>query len=488
MKRLPRPAAVAFRMKAIGPGCSSARGKALDSSIAMADDLTEARRRIVARRASATDLVERAIAVAQTPAATAAFVATSPAAARAAAAAADAAVAAGRDPGRLAGLAVSIKDLFDVEGEVTTAGSTVLRDAQPARTDAPAVARLRAAGAAFVGRTHMSEFAFSGIGLNPHVPLLANPATLALDPTPRVPGGSTSGGAASVASGAAWVALGSDTGGSIRIPAALHGLVGFKSTARLVPTAGAVPLSTTLDTVSAMTRSVRDAIVVHEVLAARTVRLERRPLAAWRFAVPGTVVLDHLDAAVARAFERSLATLSAAGARIATIALAPLAEVASINATGGFAPAEAWAFHRRWLAEREADYDPRVAMRIRRGEKMSAADYIDLIAARRDWIARMESALAGVDALLSPTVPILAPEIEPLVADDAAFFAANALLLRNPSIVILLDGCALSLPCHRADELPVGLTVWSSRDRDDLVLDAALAIESALAGGPGSHG
>jgi len=365
---------------------------------------------------------------------------------------------------------------------VTAAGSRILRDAAPANADAPAVARLRAAGGAFVGRTHMSEFAFSGVGLNPHVPVLANPATLALDPAPRVPGGSTSGGAASVAAGAAWLALGSDTGGSIRIPAALQGIVGFKSTARLVPAAGAVPLSTTLDTVSAMTRSVRDAIVAHEVIAARTVRLERRPLASWRCAVPSTVVLDSLDATVARAFERSLATLSAAGARLQTIELAPLADVASINATGGFSPAEAWAFHRRWLAEREAEYDPRVAMRIRRGEKMSAADYIDLLAARRDWIGRMEHALAGIDALLSPTVPIVAPEIAPLAADDAAFFAANALLLRNPSIVNLLDGCAISLPCHDADELPVGLTVWSTSGRDDAVLDVALAIESALAG------
>jgi aspartyl-tRNA(Asn)/glutamyl-tRNA(Gln) amidotransferase subunit A len=448
----------------------------------MADDLTEARRRIVAGDASARELVDRALATARTPAAAAAFVATSPAEAQAAADRADAAVAAGRDPGALAGLAVSIKDLFDVAGDVTAAGSAILRDSLPARSDAAAVARLREAGAAFVGRTHMSEFAFSGVGLNPHVPVLANPATLALDPTARIPGGSTSGGAASVATGAAWVALGSDTGGSIRIPAALQGIVGFKSTARLVPTAGAVPLSTTLDTVSAMTRSVRDAVVVHEVLAARKVAVERRPLDGWRFAVPSTIVLDGLDATVARAFERSLAALSAAGARIATLELAPLAEVASINATGGFAPAEAWAFHRRWLAEREADYDPRVALRIRRGEKMSAADYIDLIAARRDWIGRMVSALVDVDALLTPTVPVVAPSLAPLATDSDAFFAVNALLLRNPSIVNFLDGCALSLPCHAEGEFPVGLTVWSSAGRDDTVLGAGLAIESALAG------
>ena len=447
----------------------------------MADDLTAARRRIVAGAASARRLVEESLAAADAPAAAPAFVATSASAARAAADAADAAVAGGRDPGVLAGLAVSIKDLFDVAGEVTAAGSKILRDAPPATSDAPAVARLRAAGAAFVGRTHMSEFAFSGIGINPHLPQLANPATLALDPLPRAPGGSTSGGAASVAAGAAWVALGSDTGGSIRIPAALQGIVGFKSTARLVPTAGAVPLSTTLDTVSAMTRSVRDAIAVHEVLAARTVRLERRPLDAWRFAVPQTLVLDGLDATVARAFERSLAALSAAGARIATIPLAPLAELSAINATGGFAPAEAWAFHRRWIAERERDYDPRVAQRIRRGETMSAADYIDLLAARRDWIARVEAALQGVDALLTPTVPIVAPALAPLVNDDSAFFAANALVLRNPSVVNFLDGCALSVPCHDEGELPVGLMVWSSAGRDDAVLDAGSAIEAALA-------
>ena len=445
----------------------------------MADDLTAARRRIVAGAVSARHLVEEALAAAAAGAP--AFVATTPATARAAADAADAAVAAGRDPGALAGLAVSIKDLFDVAGEVTAAGSKILREAAPAARDAPAVARLRAAGAAFAGRTHMSEFAFSVIGINPHLPRLVNPATLALDPVARAPGGSTSGGAASVAAGAAWVALGSDTGGSIRIPAALQGIVGFKSTARLVPTAGAVPLSTTLDTVSAMTRSVRDAITVHEVLAARTVHLARRPLDTCRFAVPQTLVLDGLDATVARALERSLVALSAAGAQITTVALAPLAEVPAINASGGFAPAEAWAFHRRWIAEHERDYDPRVAQRIRRGAAMSAADYIDLVAARRDWIARMDAALSGFDALLTPTVPIVAPSLEPLVADDAAFFAANALVLRNPSVVNFLDGCALSVPCQDEGNLPVGLMVWSSGGRDDAVLDAGLAIEAALA-------
>jgi len=446
----------------------------------MSDDLTEARRQVLSRGTSAAAFIEQSIAAAGRGHVAPAFVATSFVSARASALVADHVVAAGRDPGPLAGLAVSVKDLFDVAGEVTAAGSTILADTPPAAVDAPAVTRLRGAGAALIGRTHMSEFAFSGVGLNLHHATLANVATLALDPVARVPGGSTSGGASSVAGGAAWAALGSDTGGSIRIPAALQGLVGFKSTASLVPAAGAVPLSTTLDTVSAITVSVRDAILLHQILADRRVALEHRPLAALTFAVPSRVMLEGLDETVARAFRRTLATLSAAGARIEETTLALLDEVATINAGGGFAAAESWAFHRRWFAGRRAEYDPRVARRIARGEAMSAADYIDLIAARRAWITRMEGALQGFDAVLSPTVPMVAPPLAPLVGDDDAFFAVNGLLLRNPSIVNLLDGCALSLPCQRDDELPVGLMVWSSAGRDDAVLDAGLAIEASL--------
>ena len=442
----------------------------------MIHDLTAAQSEIRERRQSAAALMESSIAAAGAPSCRHAFIATTFEAAREAAGAADR----GALPSPLAGLAVSIKDLFDVAGEVTAAGSTLLGDAPPARGDAPAVARLRKAGAAFIGRTNMSEFAFSGVGINPHFGTPANAATTALDPTPRIPGGSSSGGAVSVAAGAAWVALGSDTGGSIRIPAALQGLVGFKSTARLVPTAGALPLSTTLDTVSAMTRSVRDAILVHEILAECSVAATAAPLSALRLAVPRTVMLDGLDATVARAFDRALGRLSAAGARIETIDLPLLEEIPAINATGGFAAAEAWAFHRRWLADREKEYDPRVAKRIRRGEAMSAADYDALVAARRNWILRMEAALAGFTALLSPTVPMVAPPIAPLLADDDAFFAINALLLRNPSAVNLLDGCALSLPCHDGGEMPVGLMVWSTALRDDEVLGAGLAIEAAL--------
>jgi aspartyl-tRNA(Asn)/glutamyl-tRNA(Gln) amidotransferase subunit A len=381
----------------------------------------------------------------------------------------------------LAGLAVSIKDLFDVQGWPTTAGSASRHDAAPAERDAPAVARLRTAGALLVGHTNLTEFAFSGVGINPHFGTPANPATAALDPTPRIPGGSTSGGAVSVASGAAWAALGSDTGGSIRIPAALQGLVGFKNTKALTPAEGCIPLSSTLDTACAITHSVRDAVLLHELLAARRVAIDARPLARCKLALPRTLMLDALEPAVATAFERAVAALRAAGAVIDEIDLPLLAEAASLQRGGGIPAAQSWAWHRQALGARAANYDPRVAQRIRRGAAIDATEYNALLAERRAWIARMEAALSGFDALLSPTVPIVAPPIAPLVASDEAFFAANALLLRNPSLVNLLDGCALSLPCHRRSDWPVGLMVWAPALADDRVLSVSLAIEAALA-------
>jgi aspartyl-tRNA(Asn)/glutamyl-tRNA(Gln) amidotransferase subunit A len=449
----------------------------------MTHDLIEARAALLEGRARSVELLERSMAAAQSPACRHAFVQTRFESARTTAATQDMLRDAGAPTTPLAGLAVSVKDLFDVQGEVSAAASVVLADSPPAAADSPAVARLRAAGAAFVGRTNMSEFAFSGVGINPHHGTPCNAATAAFDATPRIPGGSTSGGAVSVAAGAAWAALGSDTGGSIRIPAALQGLVGFKSTARLVPIDGAIPLSTTLDTACAITRSVRDAVLVHGILAARSVSLARRPVRSLRLAVPTTLMLDALDDTVAAAFGRSLSTLRAAGARIDEVELPALLELAQINAAGGFPAAESWAWHRQLLAEHGSRYDPRVAMRIRRGERMSAADYVDLVQARHRWILRMQETLQRYDALLSPTLPLVAPPIAPLVASDEAFFATNGRLLRNPSVVNMLDGCALSLPCQRAGEFPVGLMVWSSALRDDDVLDASLAIESALAGG-----
>ncbi len=438
-------------------------------------DLAGTRARLLSGIGSAADELETSIALAETPACAHAFVKTSFNAARAQA------TAAGIAARPLAGLAVSVKDLFDIAGEVTAAGSRVLENAPPAACDSPAVARLKAAGAALLGRTNMTEFAFSGVGVNPHHGTPANPADAT---TLRIPGGSSSGAAVSVATGAAFIGLGSDTGGSIRIPAALCGIVGFKNTARLTPSQGTVPLSTTLDTVCAMTRSVGDAITVHEILANRTVTRSQAPLSAYRLAVGQTSMLDGLDPTVSAAFQRALQTLRAAGARIEDLPLSEIRDLGNLQATGGFSAAESYAWHRELLARRADGYDPRVRTRIERGAGMKAHEYIELIRARQAWIGRVSAALNGFDAVLSPTVAIVAPpiaQVAPGSARDDEFFRVNALLLRNPSVVNMLDGCAISIPCHVPGELPVGLMIWQSAMRDDTVLNIALQAEAVFA-------
>jgi aspartyl-tRNA(Asn)/glutamyl-tRNA(Gln) amidotransferase subunit A len=402
--------------------------------------------------------------------------------ARAAARASDLLRAAGIVRSPLEGVPVSVKDLFDVAGQVTTAGSVVLKNAAPARRNAPVIDRLLAAGAVIVGRTNMTEFAFSGLGLNPHYGTPANPWDRA---TRRIPGGSSSGAAVSVTDGMAALAIGSDTGGSVRIPAALCGLVGFKPTQRRVPTAGVLPLSTTLDSIGPLAASVRCCAVVDAILAGQPAP---PPDGAWqaglqgaRLALPQTTVLDGLDRAVATAFERACTRLSAAGARLTSLAVPEFAELGALHARGTLAGAEAWAWHRDLLAVRAAEYDPRVSSRIRGAQAMDAADYINLLAARRRWAAQVEARIAGFDALLMPTVPMLAPPIAELQASDAAYAAANALILRNPTLINLLDGCALSLPCHAPGEAPVGLMLAGAALRDAPILALGQAVERALA-------
>ena len=442
-------------------------------------------------RTTAREEVERALEAAGGPDGRLAFLCVDAQAARQQADRADRAQAAGR-PLPLGGLPASVKDLFDQAGRPTAAGSRVLQEATPASRDAAAVARLAAAGASLIGRTHMTEFAFSGVGTNPHFPVPANPATARIDPAPRIPGGSSSGAAVSVATGAAFIGLGSDTGGSIRIPAALCGLVGFKSTARRVPTDGALPLSTTLDTACAITRSVRDAVLAHEVLAGRRVIPSPAPLSAWRLAVPTTTFLDDLEPAVAAAFESALQRLRAAGARIDEIALDAVRELGGLQAKGGFAAAESYAWHRQLLADKGAHYDPRVRSRIERGAPMAAWEYVQLLAERGAWIERCRQETAGYDALLSPTVPMVAPTIDLLAPAqgvdpaldarrDEAFVRTNALLLRNPSVVNMLDGCAISIPCQAPGQMPVGLMIWQGAMQDDAVLHVAQLAQAALA-------
>jgi len=389
---------------------------------------------------------------------------------------------------KLAGLAVSIKDLFDVQGQVNKAGSVVLQNQPASLHDAVAVGRLRAAGAGLIGRTNMVEFAFSGVGTNPHY---GTPAAwdglydcaVGASGQGHVPGGSSSGAAVSVATGAAFIGLGSDTGGSIRVPAALNGIVGFKCTARHVPTQGTVPLSTTLDTVCAVTRSVRDTILAHEILSARQVPKAFRPLSNYRLAVTRNLMQDGMDPTVTLAFERSLSKLRAAGAHIDEIDLSELNELTAMMSTGGFSPAQGYAWHRQRIAQAGERYDPRVAQRVMRGRDMKAHEYLDLLQTRRHWIDRVESALLGYDAVLSPTCPIVGPTISDMAPGeqrDAEFFRVNALLLRNTSAVNTLDGCGISLPCHAQGELPVGLMAWHAAMHDDTVLQLALLLEPLL--------
>lgn len=423
-------------------------------------------------------LIERVLAKATAPAAAHVFTALLAEPALAAARAADARLAGGEALPPLAGLPLTVKDLYDVAGRTTLAGS-VLRQGAPAATqDAAAVARLRGAGAALIGLTNMTEFAFSGVGINPHhgTPRNACDATVA-----RIPGGSSSGAAVSVALGLAVAGLGSDTGGSIRIPAALHGLVGFKNTQARTPLAGAFPLSFTLDTVCAMTRCVADGLLVDGVLAGAPLAVPARGVAGLRLAVPQTLMLDGLDAQVAAAWQRSLTRLSQAGAQLVELPLTELAEVAQINAPGGFSAVEGYAVHREALRTQAHRFDPRVAARLKLGEGVSAADYITMQQRRREWITRITQRLAGFDALLCPTVPIVAPPIADLVASDEAFFKANGLLLRNTFVINFMDGCSFTLPCHAPGTLPVGLMLSAPALHDAALAAVALAVESALA-------
>jgi aspartyl-tRNA(Asn)/glutamyl-tRNA(Gln) amidotransferase subunit A len=396
--------------------------------------------------------------------------------ARAAAQASDILRKAGLVRSPIDGLPVSVKDLFDVAGDVTMAGS-VARAGEPAAVeDAAVVKRLRAAGAVIVGRTNMTEFAFSGLGLNPHYDVPRNPWDRK---TGRIPGGSSSGAAVSVTDGMAVAGIGSDTGGSVRIPAALCGLVGFKPTAARVPMTGVLPLSFSLDSIGPIAASVACCAVLDAIMSGDEEPLPRAAdLGKLRFAVPTTLVLEGMDNGVAGAFEATLSSLSAAGARIDEIAVPEFAGLAAINAKGGFTASEAWAWHRD-LIERAGDrYDPRVVSRIRRGKDMSAADYLDLLAARRAWRAAVEARIAGYDALLLPTVPVIAPAIADLVASNELYYATNGLILRNPTFINFLDGTALSVPCHAPGNAPVGLMIAGPAGADRRILAIGLAVEA----------
>jgi aspartyl-tRNA(Asn)/glutamyl-tRNA(Gln) amidotransferase subunit A len=378
------------------------------------------------------------------------------------------------------GLPVSLKDLYDVAGDVTRAGSKLLADAPPAAADAPAVARLRAAGAVLIGRTNMVEFAFGAVGLNPHYGTPKNPWDRK---TGRVPGGSSSGAAVAQADGMAVMSLGSDTRGSIRQPAALCGVVGWKPTQRRVPREGAFPLSYTLDTVGPLANSVGCCAAYDAVLAAEPGSpLPEVPARGLRLLVPQGALLEDLAPEVARAFEAALKKLAAAGAVITEAPVPAFDRQAEYFKGGGFAGAEAYAIHRRW-EKRLAEYDPLVAKRVLFGKDIGVADYIDLGLLRADYIRTVEALAAPFDAMLMPTSPALAPAIAEAAASDEAYFHWNFRILRNVGVVNFLDGCALSLPCHAPGTAPVGLSVFGPALSDRRVLASAAAIERVLAAG-----
>jgi aspartyl-tRNA(Asn)/glutamyl-tRNA(Gln) amidotransferase subunit A len=384
---------------------------------------------------------------------------------------------AGAAPSRFAGIPVSIKDLFDIKGQVTRAGSRALEDSAPAEADAPAVTRLRRAGFIVIGRTNMTEFAYSGIGINPHY---GTPKSAWDRKVGHVPGGSSSGAAVSIADGMAYGALGTDTGGSCRIPAAYNGIVGYKPTQRRVPLDGGVPLSFTLDSFGPLANSTQCCATLDAFLADEPdAPPQPRPIKGMRLAVPTTVVLDELDDAVARTFERALATLSRAGALIEHIEVPEFLDVGVINSKGGFAASESYAWHRYLLTSKGDVYDPRVSIRILRGGSMSAADYIDLLNARRSLVARAAARVAPYDALIMPTTANTPPRIADL-ADDKAFTTANVRSLRNCTLINMIDGCAISLPSHREGDVPVGLMLASSGGADRRIFELAAGMEGAI--------
>ncbi len=441
-------------------------------------------------------------------------------------------------PSRFAGIPISIKDLFDVQGEVTRAGSRALADAAPAARDATVIARVRQAGFVIMGRTNMTEFAYSGLGINPHYGTPANPWQRA---RPRVPGGSSSGAAISVSDGMAHAALGTDTGGSCRIPAAFAGIVGYKPTARLIPQDGIVPLAPSLDAAGPLAPSVRCCASVHAILSgqpetdltalevsgpvsythldvykrqpqdgivplapsldaagplAPSVRccasvhaiLSGQPetdltaleVSGLRFAVPQTFALDDLDEAVAKAFEAAVTRLSRAGARITDVPFESFRRIPPMNTKGGFAAMESYAWHKSLIEAKRALYDPRVVNRIVKGADCTAVDYLELLAARRALVEAADAELAPFDALLMPTVAIVPPRISDLAGDEA-YSRANILSLRNTSLINATDGCAISLPIHTPGDAPVGLMLASRGGDDQRLFALATAVETALA-------
>lgn len=379
----------------------------------------------------------------------------------------------------LAGIPVAVKDLADVRGEVTRAGSPVLADRPPAERDSIIVSRLQNAGLINLGRTNMTEFAYSGLGINPHFGTPASPWDRA---SRRIPGGSSSGSGVAVADGMAVAAVGTDTGGSCRIPAAHCGTVGLKSTVGRIPVDGVVPLSKTMDSIGPLANSVACAALFDAVLdgVAEPSVPPMRPAAHLRLAVARNYHLDGMDRHVAAAFERACDDLRAAGAVLEEVAVPAFDKVAGITVPGGIVAAEAYAWHRPFLEKQSDQYYHHVLGRIMAGSRQSAADLLDMLQVREAAIAEFAVSAADFDAVIGPTTAAIAAPIAELEADDEAYRRTNVLMLRNTSAMNFLDGCALSLPIHRPGEPAVGLHLMRPGGQDRALLSVGLGVEGAV--------
>jgi len=321
-----------------------------------------------------------------------------------------------RSPSALAGIPFSVKDLFDLSGEVTTAGSIVLRDAPAAARDAAAIASLKSAGLVVLGRTNMTEFAYSGVGLNPHY---GTPRSVFDRKTGRIPGGSSAGAGVAVADGICSLSIGTDTGGSCRIPAAFNSIVGYKSSTGRVSTTGAYPLSTCFDSVGALANSVACCATADALMAGDWFgRILPREISALRIGVLKTMVLDGLDADVALAYDRALTRLSKAGAKLVDFAFENLLDIPSLTVKGGIVAAEANAIHRSLLSSRGSEYGPRVRLRIDAACGINATDYLTILKRRAEIILLYRAATRGFDAVALPTVMMAPPAIADLSSDE----------------------------------------------------------------------
>jgi aspartyl-tRNA(Asn)/glutamyl-tRNA(Gln) amidotransferase subunit A len=430
-------------------------------------------------RTSSRELVEQALAKISDPAGEGAraFIKVDAEGARAAADYQDVLRRGGRAPSPFAGIPISVKDLFDLAGEVTTAGSKVLKDTAPAVADAPVIAALKSAGLVVLGRTNMTEFAYSGVGLNPHY---GTPRSVYDRKTGRIPGGSSAGAAVSVADGMCSLGVGSDTGGSCRIPAAYNGIVGYKPSTGRVSTKGAYPLSPRFDSVGPLGNSVACCAAADAVMAGDwSGKIEAREISSLLIGVLKTAVLEGLDAEVASAYERALARFVKAGARLVDFAFDELLELPSLTIKGGIVAAESYAHHRSLIAQRGAEYDPRVRMRLEAAGAISAADYLSILKRRQEIIARFNDCAQGFSAIALPTVMNVPPSIAALDG-DRDYLRFNSMSLRNTYVGNFLDCCALSIPVNEPGAAPVGLMLMGAWGQDQNLFSVGQAVEQFL--------